>query len=111
MDCIFCKIAAGEIPSTKVYENELVYAFDDISPQAPVHVLVIPKQHLGDLNDINDAELWTALLDAARTVAEIKGVKQTGYRLVVNCGTEGGQVVQHLHLHVLGGQKLADQMG
>jgi len=111
MDCIFCKIAAGAIPSTKVYENELVYAFDDISPQAPVHVLVIPKHHLDGLNDINDAELWAALLDAAKTVAEIKGVKQTGYRLVVNCGTEGGQVVQHLHLHVLGGHKLADQMG
>ena len=110
MDCVFCKIAAGEIPSSRVYEDEFVYAFDDISPQAPVHVLVIPKRHLADLNGLDDDRLWAALLAAAKRVAELKDIAASGYRLVVNCGEQGGQLVQHLHLHVLGGQRLADRM-
>lgn len=110
MDCVFCKIAAGEIPSIRVYEDEFVYAFDDISPQAPVHVLVIPKRHLADLNELDDARLWAALLAAAKQVAELKNIAASGYRLVVNCGEQGGQLVQHLHLHVLGGHRLAERM-
>ncbi len=111
MECIFCKILAGEIPSTKVYEDELVYAFDDIQPQAPVHTLVIPKQHVATLNELDDAIVWQAMLNAAKDVARIKGIDQSGYRTTINCGPEGGQIVMHLHLHVLGGRELDGKMG
>ncbi len=111
MECIFCKIIKGEIPSAKIYEDELVYAFDDIEPQAPVHTLVVPKRHIATLNDLDDAALWQAMLQAAQEVARIKGIDQSGYRTVINCGEEGGQIVMHLHLHVLGARRLDGRMG
>jgi histidine triad (HIT) family protein len=111
MGCIFCKIAAGEIPSNKVYENDQVLAFDDVQPLAPVHTIVIPKKHYGTVNDLDDREIWFAMLAAAQEAARIKGIDQTGYRLVINCGEHGTQVVKHLHLHVLGGRQLESSMG
>ncbi len=110
-DCIFCKIIAGDIPSSRVYEDEDVYAFDDIEPQAPVHTLVVPKMHVATLNDIDDNSLWNSMLKGIREVARIKGIVESGYRVVVNCGEQGGQIVMHLHVHVLGGKRLDDKMG
>lgn len=111
MGCIFCKIIKGEVLSKKVYEDELVYAFDDIQPQAKVHSLVVPKQHIENLNQLGDKELWHAMLKAAQEVAKIKGIDETGYRTVINCGPDGTQIIWHLHLHVLGGQLLDSKMG
>ena len=111
MDCIFCKIVKGDIPSTKVYEDDLVVAFDDIEPLAPVHVVVVPKKHIATLNDINDRDIWFAMLTAAQQVAKKKGVAESGYRIAVNCGRHGTQLVMHLHLHVLGGRQLEGEMG
>ena len=105
MDCIFCKIVAGEIPSNNVLENEHVLAFQDISPQAPTHTLVIPKRHLTSMDDLADAELGGALLTAAAEVARDAGLGD-GWRLIANTGDHGGQEVAHLHLHVLGGRPL-----
>jgi histidine triad (HIT) family protein len=107
-DCIFCKIAAGEIPSTLVYEDELVVAFEDINPLAPVHVLVVPRAHVATLNDTQDAPdgLADAVMRAAREIARQRGVSGSGYRLVANCNAEGGQEVFHLHFHVLGGRQM-----
>jgi histidine triad (HIT) family protein len=112
-DCIFCKIVKGEIPCSKVYEDDKVLAFDDIHPMAPVHVIIIPKKHLSTLLDINDQNITIAgdLIIAAQKVAKIKGVAQKGFRTVINCNAEGGQVVFHLHVHVLGGRKLQDELG
>jgi histidine triad (HIT) family protein len=112
-DCIFCRIARGEIPCGKVYENDRVLAFDDIHPAAPVHVIIIPKEHVATLLDLKPGrqDLSEALLLAANEVARIKGVDEKGFRVVINCNREGGQVVFHLHVHVLGGRKLADGMG
>jgi len=109
-DCIFCKIAGGEMPVPLVYEDEWVVAFDDISPQAPVHTLVIPRRHIKDLDDeaLNEEggiELLGHLLKAAREVASIKGLCPEGYRLIENNGSNAGQTVLHLHIHVLGGEK------
>ncbi len=111
MGCIFCKIVNNEIPSSKVFEDELVVAFDDIQPLAPVHVIVIPKQHIVDINSLNEQELWFAMLNAAQHAARIKGIDQSGYRLVVNCGRDGTQIIGHVHLHVLGGRQLESKMG
>lgn len=108
MDCIFCKIIEGTIPSKKVFENESVLAFHDIQPAAPVHVLFIPKKHIVSMNDM-ESEDWHLLEEihkAAQQVARELGIADTGYRLVNNCGKEGGQVVYHLHYHLLGGKKL-----
>lgn len=107
-DCIFCKIVAGEIPCTKVYESDSVLAFEDINPIAPVHVLVIPKRHVVQADECTEAdrELLGDLMLAAGEVARIKGITESGYRLVVNNGREGGQVVHHMHLHVLGGRQM-----
>lgn len=108
MDCLFCKIVEGTIPSRKVYEDEYVYAFEDIQPQAPVHLLVIPKKHIASLNDAEpgDAELLGRVALAAQRVAREAGLAESGYRLVNNVGPDGGQVVYHIHFHVLGGEKL-----
>jgi histidine triad (HIT) family protein len=113
MDCIFCKIVKGDIPCAKVYENESVLAFDDINPMAPVHVIIAPKNHLPTLLDIDAQSTGIAadLILAAQKVAQIKGIAQKGFRTVINCNAEGGQVVFHLHMHVLGGKKLKDEMG
>lgn len=110
--CIFCKIAAGEIPCRKVYEDDGVLAFDDIQPMAPVHVLIIPKRHVPTLMDIGPERMadLTAMMAAARQVARSKGVDQSGFRLVINCNREGGQVIFHLHMHLLGGQQLKDAL-
>ncbi len=107
-DCIFCKIVAGEIPSTKVYEDEHVVAFNDINPQAPVHVLVIPKKHLASVNDLHadDAALMGHIFAAVQKVAHEKGIAESGYRVITNTGKDAGQVVFHLHFHVMGGKPL-----
>jgi len=112
-DCIFCRIVKGDIPCGKVYENEKVLAFDDIHPAAPVHVIIIPKQHVATLLDLKPGPpgLSEALLLAAKEVARIKGVDTKGFRFVINCNKDGGQVVFHLHAHILGGRTLADGMG
>ncbi|MBW5444892.1 HIT domain-containing protein [Cohnella sp. CFH 77786] len=109
MDCIFCKIAEGTIPSRKVYEDDHVLAFHDIQPQAPVHLLVIPRKHVASLDDAapEDAELLGRAMLAAKQVAREAGLGENGYRVVTNIGPHAGQVVFHLHLHVLGGEKLA----
>lgn len=111
MGCIFCMIVKGDVPSTKVYEDNRVLAFDDIEPLAPVHTIVVPKQHVENLNDLDDKEVWFAMLKAAQEVAKQKGIKDSGYRIVVNCGRDGTQIVPHLHLHVLGGRLLESRMG
>jgi histidine triad (HIT) family protein len=107
-DCIFCKIVAGEIPSTLVYEDEHVIAFEDINPLAPVHVLIVPRSHVATLNDTGDAPpgLADAVMRAAREIARQRGVAGPGYRLVANCNAEGGQEVFHLHFHLLGGRQM-----
>ena len=111
-DCLFCKIIAGDIPSTKVYEDEKVYAFRDINPMAPTHVLVIPKQHVSGMSAIDEADdaLLATCLRCCRTVAQLEGVDKTGYRVVSNCGDDACQSVKHLHFHVLGGKKMAESM-
>ena len=108
-NCIFCKIIAGEIPSNKVYEDDYVYAFRDINPQAPVHVLIVPKKHFANILEC-DAETAAALTDAIRAVAKQEGVDESGFRVISNCGPDGAQSVNHLHVHLLGGVKLAERM-
>lgn len=112
-DCIFCKIVEGDIPATKVFENENVLAFEDINPLAPVHVVLVPKRHVAAMTDLgaHDAALVTELFFTANAVARLKGIDTSGFRLVINCGSDGGQVVRHLHLHILGGKKLVDGLG
>ena len=111
MDCIFCKIIAGEIPCAKVYEDESVYAFRDIQPQAPVHVLVVPKQHIASADEINaeNAALVAKIFEAIPKIAKAEGLAN-GYRVITNCGEDGCQSVKHLHFHVLGGKKLSERM-
>jgi histidine triad (HIT) family protein len=106
-DCIFCRIVRGEIPSSKVYEDEKVLAFDDIHPLSPVHVIVIPKEHIPTLMDVTaeKMEYLTAMMTAAQKIAAIKGIDQKGFRVIINCNSEGGQVIFHLHMHVQGGKK------
>lgn len=108
-DCIFCKIASGEIPAGVVYEDESVIAFDDLSPQAPVHTLVVPKTHVATLGE-GDRALLGALFTAVHAVAEVKGVAQSGYRVIVNNGPDANQTVRHLHVHVMGGREMAHGM-
>ncbi len=108
-DCLFCKIIAGEIPSAKVFENEDVYAFRDINPVAPVHVLIVPKKHLQSTEELTgkDDVLLGKMFEAARIVAKQEGVSGKGYRLVFNTGTEAGQTVPHLHMHLIAGKTLS----
>lgn len=111
--CLFCKILKGDIPSKKVYEDELTYAFLDISPQAPAHALVIPKKHVSGLSaadGLSDTELAACLRACAKTAA-LLGVAESGYRVVSNCGPDACQSVAHLHFHVLGGRQLTAKMG
>ena len=111
MNCLFCKIIAGDIPSTKVYEDELCYAFRDIAPQAPSHILVVPKTHIADCNGITaeNANLVAHIFAVIPQIAKAEGLEK-GYRVVSNCGDDAGQTVQHLHFHILGGKKLALEM-
>ena len=107
-DCLFCKIVAGEIPAKVVAESDTSLAFYDIAPEAPVHVLVVPKRHFDGVNDVTEADrgVFDELITLAREVATIEGVRDSGYRLVFNVGDEGGQTVPHLHVHVLGGRQM-----
>lgn len=108
MDCIFCKIALGSIPSKKIYETDTVLAFHDIQPAAPAHALIIPKKHIATMNEAagEDFALLGDVMAAAQHVAKELGVAESGYRLINNCGADGGQVVFHIHFHLLGGEKL-----
>ena len=111
MDCLFCKILKGEIPSAKVFENEWVYAFRDINPQAPVHVLVIPKEHIccADAVNAENSVCVARIFEAIPEIAKAEGLVN-GYRVITNCGEDGCQSVKHLHFHVLGGKKLSERM-
>ena len=110
-NCLFCKIIAGDIPSTKVYEDELVLAFRDIAPQAPTHILVVPKVHIADCNGINadNSAVVGHIFTVIPQIAKAEGLVN-GYRVVSNCGEDAGQTVQHLHFHILGGKQLALEM-
>lgn len=112
-DCIFCKIVAGEIPSTQVYRDEQVTAFRDINPAAPVHVLIVPNRHIASVNDLTaeDEPLIGHLFSVAKQIAAEEGIAESGYRLIINTGPDGGQVVFHLHLHLLGGHRMKHPMG
>lgn len=105
-DCLFCKMAAGEIKPDVVYEDRDVLAFRDINPQAPVHILIIPKQHVETLNDLYDSVLAGELLQTAVKLAKQEGLAEDGYRTVFNCNAQGGQEVYHLHMHLLGGRQM-----
>ncbi len=107
-DCIFCGITAGEIPAAVVARTDHALAFEDLNPQAPVHVLVIPTRHVGSAADVDEAgaEVWPAVLGLAVEVARAQGIAESGFRLVINAGAHGGQSVDHLHLHLLGGRPM-----
>lgn len=111
MDCLFCKIIAGEIPSAKVYENDAVFAFRDIQPQAPVHVLVVPKKHIASVDEVTpeNSEIVRRVMEAIPEVAKALGLRN-GYRVITNVGEDGCQSVRHLHFHLLGGAKLPERM-
>ena len=111
MDCLFCKIAHGEIPSTKVYEDEQILAFRDIAPQAPTHILVIPKEHIASVGEITEAnsKLVAHIFEVIPAIAAREQLTN-GYRVVSNCGADAGQTVHHLHFHILGGKVLSTEM-
>ena len=111
--CVFCRIVAGEIASDVVYQDKDFFAFRDISPQAPKHIVVIPRVHIASVTELTEKEreLMGGLIILAKNLAEQEGIGQSGYRLAINCGHEGGQMVPHLHLHLLGGRKLSNQLG
>lgn len=111
MDCLFCKIIAGKIPSAKVYENDYVYAFRDIQPQAPVHVLIVPKEHISSIDEVTPAnsDIVRHVAEAIPEVAKTLGL-ENGYRVITNVGEDGCQSVRHLHFHLLGGAKLPERM-
>ncbi len=108
MDCLFCKIAQGEIPSTKIYEDEYVYAFADIAPAAPFHAIIIPKEHIKSADDINEqnSHLISKVFEAVSKIAKAENL-ENGYRVVNNCGEDGGQTVGHIHFHLLARRNLA----
>ena len=110
-NCLFCKILAGEIPSNKVYEDDDVFAFRDINPQAPVHILVVPKEHIpcADAIDAENSVCVAKCFEAVAKIAKSEGL-DTGYRVINNCGEDGGQSVQHLHFHLVGGRKLSEKI-
>lgn len=107
-DCVFCKIAGGEIPAALVYQDDVIVAFEDLNPQAPVHILVIPRRHISSMNDASedDVMLLGRLQWVARKIADERGIAQSGYRTVVNCNEDAGQTVWHIHLHLLGGRSM-----
>lgn len=110
-NCLFCKIVRGDIPSTKVYEDELVLAFRDIAPMAPTHILVIPKAHIGSVAEVNaeNAAVVAHIFTVIPRIAKEEGL-ENGYRVVSNCGSDAGQTVHHLHFHILGGKQLSTEM-
>lgn len=111
-DCIFCKIIKGEIPSSKVYEDEEILAFNDINPAAPIHVLVIPKKHIESLTTMEegDEKIISKIYKVINEIAEKQEFKEKGYRVIVNCGKDGGQEVGHLHFHLLAGKQLGEKI-
>ncbi len=113
MDCIFCKIIAGEIPGNFDYKSAEIVAFRDINPVAPIHILIVPVKHIATLNDIPDSELPLIgkMVKVAKELAAKEGIAEKGYRLTANCGKEGSQIVQHLHIHLLGGRQLSGRIG
>ncbi len=112
-DCIFCQIVAGKVPADVIYRDDEILAFHDISPMAPVHVLVIPRRHIGALSDTTEADtpMLGRLVNVTNHVARDEGISGRGYRVAINSGVEGGQTVDHLHLHLLGGRQLDGQLG
>ncbi len=113
MDCIFCQIIAGKVPSDITYQDEEMIAFRDINPQTPTHMLIIPKKHIPSLAHLSEADtpLIAHMANIANRLAKEEGISERGYRLVVNCGVEGGQLIPHLHMHLLGGRKLSGRLG
>jgi histidine triad (HIT) family protein len=113
MDCIFCQIASGKIPGDIVYQDQEIIAFRDIKPKAPLHLIIIPRKHIPSLDQLkeSDAALVGRMVAVANRLAKDEGVAEKGYRLAVNCGKEGGQLVPHLHIHLLGGRQLSDSLG
>lgn len=109
-DCIFCRIVRGEIPARIVYEDDTIVAFDDVAPQGPVHALVIPRAHYASLSDDVPESVIAAVFSAVPKVAEIKGLSETGYRVIVNSGPDAAQSVAHLHVHVVGGAPMSHGM-
>ena len=111
-ECLFCKIVKGERPSTKVYEDDEILAFKDINPAAPIHILVIPKKHITSLAELqkDDEILIGKIYSVINKIAQEQGVKEKGYRVIVNCGEDGGQEVMHLHFHLLAGTKLGEKI-
>ncbi|MGB4439359.1 MAG: histidine triad nucleotide-binding protein [Sedimentibacter sp.] len=112
MSCIFCKIANKEIPSQFLFENENLVAFRDLNPQAPVHILVVPKMHISSINEITNenSHIVAEIFEAINKIAEQEGIKESGYRVISNCGEDGCQSVQHLHFHIVGGKKLSETL-
>lgn len=110
MDCLFCKIIDGEIPSTKVYEDDMMLAFRDINPAAPEHIVIVPKHHMASANDINadNVKYVAAIWEQIPKIAADLGFGENGYRVINNCGEDGGQTVPHIHFHLLGGKKFTD---
>ncbi len=113
MDCIFCQIIAGKVPSDTLYQDEKVMAFRDIRPITPTHVVIIPRKHIPSLTQLSDADLplMADLVKVANQLAKREGIAEKGYRLVINCGREGTQLVPHLHMHLLGGRQLSAALG
>lgn len=109
-DCVFCRIASGEIPASVVFEDETVVAFDDVSPQAPVHTLIVPREHYAHLGDSVPAAVVAALFGAVPRVADVKGLGERGYRVIVNTGPDAMQTVKHLHVHLMGGAPMVHGM-
>ena len=107
-DCLFCKILEGEIPCDRVYENDQVIAFRDVNPQAPTHILVIPRKHISTVNDLtpDDKNIVGEMILAAQVIAKQEGIEESGYRLIMNCNEGAGQTVFHIHLHILGGRRM-----
>jgi len=112
-DCLFCKIVSGEIPSETVYQDDLVTVFKDINPAAPVHLLIVPNEHIASVNEVKEEQrlLLGHLITTAKRMAGEKGIQSSGYRLIINTGPDGGQEVFHLHVHLLGGGKMKHPMG
>lgn len=113
MSCIFCQIASGKVPGEILYQDEEVIAFRDINPQSPTHLIIIPKRHIPSLAHLSEAEssLIGDMVNVANQLARREGISESGYRLVINCGEQGGQLVPHLHMHLLGGRKLSGKLG
>ena len=113
MDCVFCDIISGKIPSNLVYREEGIVAFRDVHPRAPVHILIVPQKHIPSLKDVSEEDLPTLarMFKVANEIAKVEGIYNDGYRVVINCGRNGGQIVPHLHLHLLGGRPLSAEIG